>query len=132
MATSAGPAPVGGDQTRAPTIIGVYSVMTSLSIICVAARLYTRFRLTRNPGMDDAVIVLSMVCITSTYLQLLGPVDTFSVSSSSVSFWSVTTPSLAQEDTHFISRRKRFYTQPDGIISPPPLASLVSLSPNWL
>ena len=71
MAEAAGPAPIGGDQTRAPMIIGVYSALTSLSILCVAARLYTRFRLIRSPGTDDAVIVLSMVCITCTYLQLL-------------------------------------------------------------
>ncbi len=62
MAEFAGPAPIGGDATRAPTIIGVYCAMTSLSILCTAARLYTRFRLVRSPGMDDAVIVLSLVC----------------------------------------------------------------------
>lgn len=64
MAEVAGPAPEGGDETRAPTMIGVYSAMTGLAMLCVAARLYTRFRLLRSPGKDDVVIVLSMVCVT--------------------------------------------------------------------
>lgn len=70
MAEATGPAPVGGDQTRAPMIIGVYSAMTGLSILCVAARLYTRFRLIRSPGMDDAVIVLSMCIIFTSFVLL--------------------------------------------------------------
>lgn len=63
MAEAAGSPPPGGDVTRAPTIIGVYCALTSVSITCVAARLYTRFHLLRSPGKDDAVIVLSMVIV---------------------------------------------------------------------
>lgn len=48
---------------RAPTIIGMFAAMTALSILCAAARIYTRFRLLRTPGMDDLVIILSVVCI---------------------------------------------------------------------
>lgn len=61
MAEAALSPPVGGDKTRAPTIIGLYSALTSVSLACVAARLYTRFRLLRSPGLDDAVILISMV-----------------------------------------------------------------------
>ena len=68
MAESAGPPPVGGDQTRAPTIIGVYCALTTLSLGCVAARLYTRFRLLRSPGKDDVVIMISMVNIPPIYI----------------------------------------------------------------
>ena len=50
MAEAAGLPPAGGDETRAPTIIGVYCTLTAISIACVAARLYTRFRLLRSPG----------------------------------------------------------------------------------
>ena len=55
--------PMGHAGNRAPTIIGVFAAMTALSILCVAARIYTRFRLLRTPGMDDLVIILSVVCI---------------------------------------------------------------------
>lgn len=48
-------------ENKAPTIIGVFAAMTALSILCAAARIYTRFRLLRTPGMDDLVIVLSVV-----------------------------------------------------------------------
>ena len=61
MADSLGPPPPGGDATRAPTMIGVFGAMTLLSILCAAARIYTRVRLLRLPGMDDAVIVFTIV-----------------------------------------------------------------------
>jgi len=70
MAEAAGLPPAGGDETRAPTIIGVYCTLTTISIACVAARLYTRFRLLRSPGPDDAVIVVSMVSISDIRLHV--------------------------------------------------------------
>lgn len=73
MAEANGSPPPGGDETRAPTIIGVYSTMTAVSLTCVAARLYTRLRLLRSPGWDDAVIVISMVS-TITLLTFSGNV----------------------------------------------------------
>ena len=63
MADSLGPPPPGGDATRAPTMIGVFGAMTLLSILCAAARIYTRVRLLRMPGMDDAVIFFTIVGI---------------------------------------------------------------------
>ena len=66
MADSLAPPPPGGDATRAPTLIGVFAAMIVLSVLCAAARIYTRFHLLRLPGVDDAVIVFSIV-------RLLGP-----------------------------------------------------------
>ena len=63
MAETGGQAPPGGDETRAPIIIGVLCGMTTLSLASGGVRLYTRFRLLRSPGWDDAVIVLSLVWI---------------------------------------------------------------------
>lgn len=54
-------APIEGDVNRAPTLVGGFGAMTTLSISCVAARIYTRFRLLRMPAMDDAVILFSIV-----------------------------------------------------------------------
>ena len=62
MAEPLGP-PVGGDVNQAPTLIGVFGAMIGLSILCAAARVYTRFHLVRSPGTDDAVIVLCIVRI---------------------------------------------------------------------
>ena len=42
-------------------MIGIFGAMTLLSILCAAARIYTRVRLLRMPGMDDAVIVFTVV-----------------------------------------------------------------------
>ena len=44
-------------------MIGVFGAMTLLSILCAAARIYTRVRLLRMPGMNDAVIVFTTVGI---------------------------------------------------------------------
>ena len=71
MAEAARSPPSGGDETRVPTIIGVYCALTSVSLACVAARLYTRFHLLRSPGKDDAVTVLSMVSTASTFCRII-------------------------------------------------------------
>lgn len=63
MADAVGPPPAGGDATRAPTLIGVFGALLSVSIICTTARIYTRIHLLRMPGMDDAIIVLSIASV---------------------------------------------------------------------
>lgn len=35
--------------------------MTVLSFVCTVVRLYTRIHLVRDPGIDDAIIVISEV-----------------------------------------------------------------------
>ena len=68
----------GGGEDRAPTILGVFASLTTVSILCVVARLYTRFRLLRAPGADDAVILISIVgnCNTSSTSCILTDLDT--------------------------------------------------------
>lgn len=50
-----------GDVSRAPTLIGVFVTMTSIAMLCLAARLYTRFRILKKPGADDLVLTVNMV-----------------------------------------------------------------------
>ncbi|KAI9751445.1 MAG: hypothetical protein M4579_006055 [Chaenotheca gracillima] len=47
-------------QNRGPTLITVGWIFTSLSILVVALRLFTRFRLTRNAGWDDHFITFGL------------------------------------------------------------------------
>ncbi len=58
-----GPPPAGGNATRIPTMIGVSAGLATLSILCTAGRIYTRFRLLRMPGLDDVVVLVSIVSI---------------------------------------------------------------------
>lgn len=55
--------PPGGDQNRAELLNTVTWVLTGLSTVLVGLRLFTRFRLIRNPGRDDVAVVLSSVRI---------------------------------------------------------------------
>lgn len=61
MSDSLGPPPKGGDANRAPTMLGVFGALGLLSVLCAAARIYTRIRLLRVPGVDDAVILFCAV-----------------------------------------------------------------------
>ncbi|USW55806.1 hypothetical protein Slin15195_G091250 [Septoria linicola] len=45
-------------------VIGVISTFSILSYICVALRLWTRFRIHRQPGVDDALIVVSTIFVS--------------------------------------------------------------------
>ena len=54
-------APVGGDHDRATELNTYAWTCFSLSTVFVAARLYTRFHLTRNFWFDDFFIVLTWV-----------------------------------------------------------------------
>ena len=57
------PVPPGGDQNQGPTVETVTWLFTSIALITVFLRLFTRFRLTRNPGWDDFWIALAMVYV---------------------------------------------------------------------
>ncbi|KAI9839333.1 MAG: hypothetical protein M1837_002218 [Sclerophora amabilis] len=48
-------------ENRGPTLITVGWIFTSLAIVVVVLRLFTRFRLTRNSGLDDYFIIASLV-----------------------------------------------------------------------
>ena len=53
--------PPGGDYNRGPAILASTWPLTGLAIVAVGGRLYGRIRLTRNAGLDDFFISLSMV-----------------------------------------------------------------------
>jgi len=55
--------PPGGDQNRAPLLNAVEWTLTSLSIVFVGCRLFTRLRIVRSPGLDDVFIIISIVRI---------------------------------------------------------------------
>lgn len=50
-------------EDRRPTILGVFWVLSAIATTCTFARLYTRFRLIRAPGWDDAVVGFSMLIV---------------------------------------------------------------------
>ena len=54
-------APPGGDRNRAAELNAVAWTWFSLSTVFVAARVYSRLRLTRNFWYDDFFIVLTWV-----------------------------------------------------------------------
>ncbi len=56
--------PTDGDRNQGPTVEVVTWVFTSIALITVLLRLFTRLRLTRNPGWDDFWIVIAMVNVT--------------------------------------------------------------------
>ena len=53
--------PPGGDQNQGPKIMIVQWVMTAMALPIVGARIFGRFRITRNAGLDDLWIVIAMV-----------------------------------------------------------------------
>ena len=54
-------APAGGDQDRATELNAFAWTWFSISTVFVAARVYSRLRLTRNFWYDDVFIVLTLV-----------------------------------------------------------------------
>ena len=53
--------PPGGDENKGPVVLAAVWTLTSIALVTVAARLYGRYRLTRNAGWDDLFITISMV-----------------------------------------------------------------------
>lgn len=49
------------DQNKGPTLVASVWACNALSIIFVSCRVFTRVKLTDGPGIDDAVILLSLV-----------------------------------------------------------------------
>lgn len=50
------------DETKAPSVLGVSITFTVLATIFTALRLYTRFSLIKNHGLEDYSIALATVC----------------------------------------------------------------------
>jgi hypothetical protein len=50
-------------QSKGPTTIGIVVSMTILSFLFVTCRLITRFGIIKNPGIEDYVIAIAMVCL---------------------------------------------------------------------
>ena len=54
-------APVGGNHNRAPGILALAWIECSFSLVFVAARMYTRARITRYVGLDDWFMMATLV-----------------------------------------------------------------------
>lgn len=60
--------PPGGDEDRGPQFIVAAAVTTVAALIAVCLRTYVRIRIVRAVGIDDYMIIVSMVMLqTSTY-----------------------------------------------------------------
>ncbi len=60
MASAAGPLPP--DDSRALELLAVLWVFTVLALIFVGLKIYTRFQIMRETGLDDFFVFFSMVC----------------------------------------------------------------------
>ena len=56
-----GPPPPGGDQNRAPELLGITWAFNAAALLLVGFRLVTRHIVIRNPGWDDYLIYASVV-----------------------------------------------------------------------
>lgn len=70
MSAPASPLHEGGDQNSGPSIIIVNWSLTVLALITVIARMWGRFKITRNAGRDDLCIVIAMVSNPGFHNQL--------------------------------------------------------------
>ena len=53
--------PVGGDQDKAPLLRAITGAELGVCAVVIAARVYTRFRLARNAGIDDWIMIATFV-----------------------------------------------------------------------
>ncbi|KAL6721939.1 hypothetical protein ACLMJK_001044 [Lecanora helva] len=53
--------PVGGDHDKGPSIEAVIWIFTSIALLTAVSRVFSRLKLTRNPGWDDFWIVIAMI-----------------------------------------------------------------------
>jgi hypothetical protein len=49
-------------ETRGAYIVPIVIVLLVLGYIVVGLRLWARFRISKSPGIDDALIIFNMVC----------------------------------------------------------------------
>lgn len=50
-----------GDQNRGPRLVIVIWLLTSLALIVVSVKIYTRIKIIREPALDDFFTVVSVV-----------------------------------------------------------------------
>jgi len=50
-----------GDQNRGPELLAVTWVFTSVALLVVIAKFYTRVKVLHSTGLDDVLVILSMV-----------------------------------------------------------------------
>ncbi len=62
MNTSVKNATLPPDESRGSNILVISWLCVAVVIFFVACRLYTRFRITRNAALDDALLAISVVC----------------------------------------------------------------------
>ncbi|KAI4254008.1 MAG: hypothetical protein LQ352_003354 [Teloschistes flavicans] len=55
--------PPDGDQDNGPILLGVTWAFTAICTVVVGLKLWTRFKIIGQTGMDDAFTVLALVCI---------------------------------------------------------------------
>ncbi|CDM34355.1 unnamed protein product [Penicillium roqueforti FM164] len=53
------------NQTKGPRILGVFWAFFSVSVVMVSLRFYIRVRVLRNIGLDDYIVLVAMVMVTS-------------------------------------------------------------------
>ncbi|KAL8912928.1 MAG: hypothetical protein Q9171_002127 [Xanthocarpia ochracea] len=65
--------PQGGHQNKAPMLRAVLSSELAVATIIVALRFFCRIRLTRSPGMDDWIMLATIICAAvGTTMALVG------------------------------------------------------------
>lgn len=55
------PGPLPPDENRAPEMLAILWIFTALALIIVILKIYTRFRIVQETGLDDILIFSSMV-----------------------------------------------------------------------
>lgn len=51
------------DANKGPEILGIFITLSTIATILVALRLWVRLWLIRKTGLDDWVVLVSLVCI---------------------------------------------------------------------
>ncbi|KAL8629735.1 hypothetical protein Q9189_004529 [Teloschistes chrysophthalmus] len=64
--------PPGGDQNKGPVLLGITWAFTAICTVVVSLKIWTRFKIIGQTGMDDAFTILALVCMpclkrTATY-----------------------------------------------------------------
>lgn len=62
MSTPSTVAQITAHDDKGPTVLAICSVLTAVATIFAVARVYVRGRILSRVGLDDWLIVLSMVC----------------------------------------------------------------------
>jgi len=70
MSSSQQPLPDNAHQNKGPAVLATCITLTALSTLFVAARLYVRIRILSRVGLDDWLIVISLVDRSHSILNL--------------------------------------------------------------